>query len=95
MKRKVTRKPKPKRRPRAPASRPAKRTKHVAKKAAAPPPDPIDSLVSAGVQAMRLPLDPAWYGSVKFNLGLIMRLAALVDEFPLADDTEPGPVFHA
>ena len=58
-------------------------------------PDAIDLLITAGTEALRLPLDPAWYGGVKFNLGLIMRLAALVDDFPLPDDAEPGPVFHA
>ena len=57
--------------------------------------DPLDALVIAGTEALRLPLDPAWHGSVKFNLLLILRLGALVDEFPLPDDTEPGPVFYA
>ena len=32
---------------------------------------------------------------VKFNLELILRIAALVDEFPLPDEAEPAPVFHA
>jgi len=57
--------------------------------------DPLDALVVSGTQALRLPLDPAWHGSVKFNLQLILRLGALVDEFPLPDDAEPGPVFYA
>jgi len=57
--------------------------------------DPLDALVVAGTQALRLPLDPAWHGSVKFNLQLILRLGGLVDEFPLPDDAEPGPVFYA
>jgi hypothetical protein len=26
---------------------------------------------------------------------LILRHAKLIDEFPLADDIEPAPVFHA
>jgi hypothetical protein len=30
-----------------------------------------------------------------FNLRLIFRHAKLVDEFPLADDIKPAPVFHA
>jgi Protein of unknown function (DUF4089) len=57
--------------------------------------DGIDSLVAASARALRLPIDPAWLGGVKFNLQLILRLAALVDEFPLPDDAEPAPVFHA
>lgn len=68
-------------------------TKHAP--ASAPQPDALDTLVSAGAQMLKLPLDPAWRGSVKFNLGLILRLGAVVDEFPLPDDAEPGPVFYA
>jgi hypothetical protein len=106
MKRKAARKPKlPKsRRPLPVAKMPAAKKsagkgvkKSVRKAGAASParPDAIDLFIMAGTQGLRLPLDPAWYGGVKFNLGLIMRLAALVDEFPLPDDAEPGPVFHA
>jgi hypothetical protein len=58
-------------------------------------PNAMDALVTASAQALKLPLDPAWRGGVKFNLQLILRLATLVDEFPLPDDAEPGPVFYA
>jgi hypothetical protein len=57
--------------------------------------DAIDSLVTAGAQALGLPLDPAWRDGVIGNLRLILRHAALVDEFPLPDDAEPAAVFHA
>ena len=73
------------------AKKPAERQRPVATKAA----DAIDDLVAAGAQALGLNIEPAWYGGVKFNLQLILRLAAVVDEFPLPDDTEPAPVFHA
>jgi hypothetical protein len=59
------------------------------------PSDFLDSLVAGGARALALTIDPAWHDSVKFNLGLILRLATLFDGFPLPDDTEPGPVFHA
>lgn len=58
-------------------------------------PDAIDALVTAGAQALALPVDPAWHGSIRFNLQLVLTLAARVDEFPLPDDAEPAPVFHA
>ena len=61
----------------------------------ATPADAIESLIAASAQALGLPLDPAWHGGIKFNLSLILRLAALVDEFPLPNDAEPAPVFHA
>ncbi len=57
--------------------------------------DPIDALVAASAQALGLAIDPAWQPSVKFNLHLILRHAALVDEFPLPDDAEPAPIFQA
>ncbi len=63
--------------------------------AAAKPSDIIDALMMASAEALSLPIKPAWRAGVKFNLKLILSHAALVDEFPLADDTEPAPVFHA
>jgi hypothetical protein len=57
--------------------------------------DAIDAFVAASAQALGLALDPAWHDSVALNLRLILRHAALVDEFALPDDAEPGPVFHA
>jgi Protein of unknown function (DUF4089) len=95
MKRKVK---KPAQRPaRKAASRPgaAPVTKAVARKRQAAPRDTIDALVEAGAKALGLPLDPAWHASVKFNLQLILRHAALVEEFSLPDDAEPAPIFHA
>ena len=65
------------------------------KKISAPPHDALDALVEAGAKALGLPLDPAWHASVKFNLQLVLRHAALVEEFPLPDDAEPAPVYHA
>jgi len=57
--------------------------------------DAIDTLVTASAQVLGLEPDPAWHDSVAFNLRLILRHAALVDEFALPDDAEPAPVFHA
>jgi regulator of sirC expression with transglutaminase-like and TPR domain len=57
--------------------------------------DSLDALVAAGAQALALPLDPAWHDGVKFNLQLVLRMAAHVDEFALPDSAEPAPVFHA
>ena len=55
----------------------------------------LDELVAAGAQALGITLDPAWQAGVKFNLRLILVHAAKVDGFPLPDDAEPAPVFHA
>jgi len=57
--------------------------------------DFFDALVTTGAQALGLTLDPAWHAGVAFNLQLILRHAALIEGFPLPDDAEPAPVFHA
>jgi hypothetical protein len=108
MKRKKARKAKPapakraatktvKTKPRTSPRRVTKKTKATAQKPASKtaPPDVLDALITASAHELKLPLEPAWRPGVKFNLNLILRIAALVDEFPLPDDAEPGPVFHA
>ena len=57
--------------------------------------DAIDALIAAGAQVLALPLEAAWRGGVRLNLQLILSHAARVEEFPLGDDSEPAPVFHA
>ena len=52
-------------------------------------------LVAAAARALGLPMDSAWKANVILNIQLIMRHAALVDEFPLPDEAEPAPVFRA
>ena len=86
MKRKAGRKAKPAR---------AKRPRRARAAAKMRPENSIDAFVAASVQALGLTLDPAWHDSIAFNLRLILRHAALVDEFALPDDAEPAPVFHA
>ncbi|MGO9699824.1 MAG: DUF4089 domain-containing protein [Xanthobacteraceae bacterium] len=66
------------------------RTATAAKRA-----DVIDTLVAASAQALSLPIDPAWRASIKRNLHVILKHAALVDQFSLPDDVEPAPVFRA
>jgi hypothetical protein len=73
----------------------AKRPRPARAAAKAKREDSIDALVTASAQALGLTLDSAWHDSIAFNLRLILRHAALVDEFALPDDAEPAPVFHA
>ena len=91
MKRKKTRNAKPTRAKRGTKrNAPAKAAAGVEAK-----PGAVDALVSAGTQALGIALDPEWHAGVKFNLQLILRHAALIDEFALPDDAEPTPVFRA
>jgi hypothetical protein len=79
----------------APKARATPQAKVAPAKRKAAQPDMLDAMLTAGAEVLKLPIDPAWRGGVKFNLGLILRLGAVIDSFALPDDTEPGPVFHA
>jgi hypothetical protein len=59
------------------------------------PADPLDDYIDAVSKALGLPVDDGWKPSVKANLEVSLRLARLVDEFVLPDDTEPASVFTA
>jgi hypothetical protein len=76
-------------------SAPAKRRRPARAPAKTKLENSIDAFVAASAQSLGLALDPAWHNSIAFNLRLILRQAALVDEFALPDDAEPAPVFHA
>lgn len=71
-------------------NRQAKRASVGAKKT-----DAVERIVLANAQTLGLPLDPAWLKGIVFNLRLVLRHAALLEEFPIDEDTEPAPVFHA
>jgi len=90
MKRKVARKPKTAR-----AKSGAKAPTKVSAPAAVASHGSMGALVAASAKALGLAIEPAWAANVQFNLQLILRFAALVDEFPLPDDIEPAPIFHA
>jgi len=57
--------------------------------------DATDALIAASAQSLRLPIDPAWYPAVRSNIQLLLKHAALVEEFLLSEETEPAPVFRA
>ena len=57
--------------------------------------DPLDNYIDAVGGALALPIEDAWKSAVKANLAVSLRLARLVDEFPLPDETEPASVYTA
>ena len=59
------------------------------------PSDDLDSYIDAAAKALALPVEDAWKPAVHANLAVSLRLARLVDEFPLPDETEPASVFAA
>ena len=57
--------------------------------------DPLDSYIDVVGKALALRIDEAWRPAVRANLEVSLRLARLVDEFALPDETEPASVFTA
>jgi hypothetical protein len=43
---------------------------------------------------LKLPLEPAWLPTIEANVEVTFRLARLIDEFPLPDESEPAPVYE-
>lgn len=57
-----------------------------------------DNLTYAWIRSsaalLSLPLEPAWLPTIEANVEVTFRLARLIDEFPLPDETEPAPVYE-
>ena len=60
-----------------------------------PTANPLDDYIDAVASALALPVEDAWRPAVRANLEVSLRLARLVDEFPLPDETEPACVYTA
>ena len=58
-------------------------------------PDAFGIVATAASQLLALPIEPSWHAGVTFNLQLLFKHAARIDEFSLTDDIEPAPVFCA
>jgi hypothetical protein len=57
--------------------------------------DPLDDFLDAAARALALPIEDAWRPAVRANLEVSLKLARLVDEFALPDETEPASVYTA
>ena len=55
----------------------------------------LDDYIDAVAKALALPVEESWRPAVRANLDVSLRLARLVDEFALPDETEPASVFSA
>ena len=58
-------------------------------------PDPLDDYIDAVAKALALPVEEAWRPAIKANLEVSLRLARMVDDFALPDETEPASIFTA
>jgi hypothetical protein len=57
--------------------------------------NPLDDYIDAAAKALALPIEDAWKPAVRANLEVSLRLARLVDEFALPDESEPASVYTA
>jgi hypothetical protein len=57
--------------------------------------EPLDDYIDAVAKALALPIEDAWKPSVRANLAITLKMAAMVDEFQLPDETEPASIYAA
>lgn len=59
------------------------------------PTDPLDDYIDAVSSAMGLTIAPEWKASVRANLDVTLKMAQLIQDFPLPDDIEPAAIYEA
>jgi hypothetical protein len=57
--------------------------------------DRLDDYIDAVATALALTIEPEWKPAVRMNLDVSLRMARLVDEFPLPDESEPASIYVA
>ena len=57
--------------------------------------DSLDDYIDAMAAALSLPIELEWKPAVRMNLEVSLRMARLVDEFPLPDESEPASIYVA
>jgi hypothetical protein len=57
--------------------------------------EPLDDYIDAVAKALGLPIEDAWKPSVRANLAVTLKMAGMVDEFQLPDETEPASIYAA
>ena len=57
--------------------------------------DPLEFYIDAAAAVLGLPIEPAWKPAVRENLDVSLKMARMVQEFPLPDEIEPASVYEA
>lgn len=60
-----------------------------------PSTDPLDTYIDAAAAVLGLPIDLAWKPAVRANLDVSLKMARMVQEFPLPDEIEPANIYEA
>ena len=59
------------------------------------PTDPLDDYIDTVAEALALPIDAAWKPAIRANLDVTLKMARMVQEFPLPDEIEPASIYEA
>jgi hypothetical protein len=59
------------------------------------PTDPLDDYIDAVALALALPVEVAWKPAIRVNLDVTLKMARMVQEFPLPDEIEPASIYEA
>lgn len=57
--------------------------------------DLLDDYIDAASEALGLPIEVGWKPAVRANLDVTLKMARLVQEFPLPDEADPASVYEA
>lgn len=56
--------------------------------------DHLDTYIDAAAAVLGLPIDPAWKPAVRASLDVSLKMARMVQEFPLPDEIEPASIYE-
>jgi hypothetical protein len=56
--------------------------------------DPLDTYIDTVAAALALPVEDAWKPAIRANLDVSLKMARMVQEFPLPDEIEPASIYR-
>lgn len=59
------------------------------------PTDPLDDYIDTVAEALALSIEAAWKPVIRANLDVTLKMARMVQEFPLPDEIEPASIYEA
>ena len=59
------------------------------------PNDSLDAYIDTVAETLGLSIETEWKPTVRANLDVTLKMARLVQEFPLPDEIEPASIYEA
>jgi len=57
--------------------------------------EPLDDYIDAVSKVLGLPIEDSWKPVIRANLAVTLKMASMVDEFVLPDESEPASIYAA